>query len=483
MMNIKDNFNRLLILLIFVLFICVGLYGLPDSLFGYTIKKVDLLSDIRLKEASVSLDSLRAQLEETEAVIETDSAIRCDSTTQAELIDLRVIELRDSLYKIMSTGRQADTAGIRIEDHSTGHTGLSRFFAALNRRTSRPVRIAVTGDSFIEGDIMVADFRNDMQKKFGGRGVGFVPVTSPTAQYRPTIDQQIKGWTIHSILNDKKQAYTLSGMTFEVKSDKAEISFKTAGYYDRLKSVSSLKLIYEKTAGTNMQLVYNGSPDTINRVLSSSGIIDQYIVHDDSITTGRFTFTDAKGFRALGLALEDNEGVVVDNFSLRGNSGLLMERLDPADCESFDKVRHYDLIILQYGLNVIDENMLQYGWYKARMIKVISHLRHCFPDTDFLLMGVSDRCNQYNGEFQTMPAVLALLHTQRQIAQQAGIPFWNTFGAMGGENSMVGFVNKGWASKDYTHLSFRGGREIAKSLISALLIEKEFYDKAEQTVQ
>ncbi|MDR1160717.1 MAG: hypothetical protein LBK45_00105, partial [Tannerellaceae bacterium] len=289
--------------------------------------------------------------------------------------------------------------------------------------------------------------------------------------------------TTHSILNDKKQAYTLLGMTFEAKADKAEISFKAAGYYDRLKSVSSLKLLYERTEGVAMQLACNASPDTIYQSLSSANVIDQYSVRGDSIVEGRFTFTDAKGFRTLGIALEDEVGVVVDNFSLRGNSGLLMERLTPADCESFDKIRHYDLIILQYGLNVIDEEMLQYGWYRARMALVVNHLRSCFPGTDFLLLGVSDRCNQYNGEFKTMPAVLALLHTQRQIARQAGIPFWNTFGAMGGENSMVKFVDKGWASKDYTHLSFRGGREIAKSLIGALLLEKEFYDKAEQTVQ
>jgi hypothetical protein len=481
-MIVKNSFNRLLILLILVLFICIGLYGLPGSLFGYEIKKVDLLSDIRVKGAEVSLDSLRAQLAAEEAV-EIDSAAVRDSALQAGLMDLRAIELRDSLYKVMAANYGVDSAGVRIEDYSAGHTGLSRFFAALGRSKSRPVRIAVMGDSFIEGDIMVADLRNELQKKFGGRGVGFVPVTSQAAQYRPTIDQQVSGWTAHSILSDKKQTYTLVGMTFEAKAGKAEISFKASGYYDRLKSVSSLKLLYEKTEGAAMQLVCNASPDTIRQSLSSAKVIDQYILRGDSLAEGRFTFTDAKGFRALGLALEDDEGVVVDNFSLRGNSGLLMEHLNPADCESFDKIRHYDLIILQYGLNVIDEEMLQYGWYKARMAQVVNHLRSCFPETDFLLLGVSDRCNQYNGEFKTMPAVLALLHTQRQIARQAGIPFWNTFGAMGGENSMVRFVDKGWASKDYTHLSFRGGREIAKSLIEALLLEKEFYDKAEQTVQ
>jgi hypothetical protein len=78
-----------------------------------------------------------------------------------------------------------------------------------------------------------------------------------------------------------------------------------------------------------------------------------------------------------------------------------------------------------------------------------------------------------------MPAVLALLHTQRQTARSVKIPFWNMFGAMGGENSMVKFVEKGWAGKDYTHLTFKGGREIARSFMKALMLEKEFYDGLE----
>ncbi|MEG1545113.1 MAG: hypothetical protein RR382_11430, partial [Tannerellaceae bacterium] len=110
------------------------------------------------------------------------------------------------------------------------------------------------------------------------------------------------------------------------------------------------------------------------------------------------------------------------------------------------------------------------------------HVQRCFPMADILLLGVSDRSHQDEGEFETMPAVLALLHAQRQSARQVGIPFWNVFGAMGGENSMVRFVANNWASKDYTHLSFRGGREVAAALLKAILLEKEFYDKAEKAV-
>ena len=116
------------------------------------------------------------------------------------------------------------------------------------------------------------------------------------------------------------------------------------------------------------------------------------------------------------------------------------------------------------------------------MEEAVRHVQVCFPEADILLLGVSDRSHQEEGEFETMPAVLALLHTQRQIARKTGIPFWNTFGAMGGENSMVRYVENNWASKDYTHLSFRGGREIATVLFNALLLEKEFYDEADKVV-
>lgn len=116
------------------------------------------------------------------------------------------------------------------------------------------------------------------------------------------------------------------------------------------------------------------------------------------------------------------------------------------------------------------------------MVKVINHIQLCFPEADILMLGVSDRSRQDDGKFETMPAVLALLHAQRQAAKKAGVPFWNVFGAMGGENSMVRFVELNWASKDYTHLSFRGGREIADALLKALLSEKDFYDEAEKVV-
>ena len=210
-MNKDNNFGRLLLLLLIALGICLGLYYLPDQLFGMKIKKVDLLSDLRVKPESLSMDSLRMQLEQPDT-IRIDSAAMRDSILKTTGIDSVALALRDSLYNIMYADQGADSLGTRIEDYSVGHIGLKRFFAALrdNRKENRPVRVAFLGDSFIEGDIVVADFRSGMQERFGGRGVGFVPVTSVAAQFRPTIEQKAEGWTTWSMLTDHHHRYTLS---------------------------------------------------------------------------------------------------------------------------------------------------------------------------------------------------------------------------------------------------------------------------------
>lgn len=474
----KDNFGRLLVLLLIALSLGLGMYYLPDSLFGMKIKKVDLLSDIRIKPDALAMDSLRMQLEQPDT-LEIDSAAMRDSVMRTTGIDSVSLALRDSLYRVMYAVKGADSLGTRIEDYSVGHIGLKRFFAALRNSGNHPVRVGFLGDSFIEGDILVADFRSGLQKQFGGRGVGFVPVASVAAQFRPTVELKSEGWTTWSMLTDREHLYSLSGMTFEAKGEKASLSLKTTDRYPELQTVSSLKLLYEQNESTAMQLVCNGQTDTIREILPPASNIIQY-ERKGNFTEASFVFNRAKGFRALGVALEDDNGVIVDNYSLRGNSGVILHRLDSARCQAMNVIRPYDLIILQYGLNVVSDSLMQYGWYAKRMEDAVRRVQVCFPDADILLLSVSDRSHQVNGTFETMPAVLALLHAQRQTARRTGITFWNVFGAMGGENSMVRFVGNNWASKDYTHLSFRGGREIATALLKAILLEKDFYDEADK---
>jgi len=477
-MNKDNNFGRVLILLLTTMLICAGLYFMPNTLFGFKLKKLDILSDLRIKTGLSEIDSLRLQLEHPESITIDTAAMR-DSIIKATGIDSATLALRDSLYQQMHSNNNADSIGTHIEDYSVGHIALKRFFAALSKSQSRPVNVAFMGDSFIEGDILVSDFREGLQKKFGGRGVGFVPITAIAAQFRPTVEARAEGWTTWSILTNHNHAFTLSGMTFEAKCDKALMHVKTTRRFPELQTANSLKLFYEQNAETELLFSSNGQKDTLRETLPVVSTVTEY-ERKGNFREVSLVFNKAKGFRALGVALEDNTGVSVDNFSLRGNSGIVMARLNMSQCRALNEVRPYNLIIMQYGLNVVSDSVYHYGWYEKKMVNVIRQVKACFPEADILMLGVSDRSHQVEGKFQTMPAVLALLNTQRIIARETGIAFWNVFGAMGGENSMVRFVQNNWASKDYTHMSFRGGREIANALLKALLAEKDFYDEADK---
>jgi hypothetical protein len=494
----KNCANRFAAILSVALTVNLGLYWLPASIFGLEIKKVDLLSDIRELPESDRDDfpaiftddedgtygdsdiKIIADVPDNPAIQPAPPVIPPPAPTDSAISDTPPPDASDAGRNIRSDDHGNDNSpdylsGTRIEDFSSGHTGLRRFFTALDRvdRLGRPVRIAFLGDSFIEGDILVADFRAKMQERFGGRGVGFIPVTSNVAQYRPTIRQRADGWKTYSILKNRNRKYILSGLLFEPESDKAFIGFQTVDMYPGLEEVSSIKFIYSNNENTGLLLKIDA--DTSRHELPPAESITQYEI-TGNFTKGTLLFRNVAGLKAVGVAFEDNQGVVVDNFSLRGNSGTVLSELDGESCRELQRIRPYDLIVMQYGLNVASDSVREYGWYRNQMISVIEHLQDCFPGVDILLLGVSDRSHNDGGTYCTMPAVLSLLRAQRQIAQRTEVMFWNTFAAMGGRNSMIKYVNSNWASKDYTHLNFKGGREIARVLFDALIIEKDLYD-------
>ena len=501
-----NHAKRFAAILGIAILINMAFYRLPDSIFDIPVKKVDLLSDIRITSSNdenlfaeipdsefsgtdnINLKGAIGEGTESQAISKGASIGETASQADTKTPDANSGETANPANSKTSGANGGDTnssprnesrnntnylTNKNIEDFTPGHNGLHRFFSALDNidRLGRPVRIAFLGDSFIEGDILVADFRAKMQEQFGGRGVGFVPVTSITAQYRPTVKQSATGWKSYSILKDKNRKYVLSGFLFEPASNDASLQFQTVDSYPGLEEVSSLKFIYDRNVAAEM--IFKNDNETLSYKLPPTEVVTQFELKG-RFRKGTLQFKNSKGLRALGIALEDNHGVVVDNFSIRGNSGASLSVLDSNSCRDLQQIRPYDLIVLQYGLNVASESVREYSWYRNKMVSVIEHIHECFPDADILVLGVSDRSR--NGR-STMPAVLSLLRAQRQMAERTEVAFWSIFAAMGGQNSMVKYVNSNWASKDYTHLRFRGGREIAYALYDALITEKILYDE------
>ena len=86
-----------------------------------------------------------------------------------------------------------------------------------------------------------------------------------------------------------------------------------------------------------------------------------------------------------------------------------------------------------------------------------------------MVCNVSDRDQRSADGIRTMNAVKKLARYQRQIASESGVAFFDLFNAMGGDESMAKYVEKGWANKDYIHINFEGGKHIAEIVCKELL--------------
>jgi hypothetical protein len=176
------------------------------------------------------------------------------------------------------------------------------------------------------------------------------------------------------------------------------------------------------------------------------------------------------GFTGIGADFDSTKGgVAVDNFSIRSNNGQAMFWSSAAVNAQIHSMRPYDLVILQYGLNIMQADRHNYSLYGEQVEKMVRYVESCFPGAAVLVMGVSDRSQRNEQGIVPMSSAVDLTRSQREAAEKCGVAFWNTYEAMQRLGGMTRFVEQGWAGKDYTHINYGGGREIARSLYYALL--------------
>lgn len=438
-------------LVLIVLLALIGMHWLPSiTIDGYTLRRVDLLSDVRYPEQEEEADT--------------------DSLPPPPVVKPAFVD----------TCRSGMTC---IEDYSDSTLrGMSPFYQALDdvHSEDRMVRIAVFGDSFIEADIFTADLREMLQKKFGGCGVGFVTITSMTSGYRPTVRHTFGGWSSHAVTDSiyfDKQKQGVSGHYFLPRAG-AYVELRGQNKYASLLDTCQRASIFFYNKDTLQLSVRVNKDEAETHQIEPAGNLQQIQV-GGRIGSVRWTVDRTDSTLFYGLAMDGKKGVVVDNFSLRGSSGLSLRGIPAEMMQDFNKLRPYDLIILEYGLNVATERGRNYDDYQKGLLTAINHLKECFPQAGMLLLSVGDRdYKTENGDLRTMPGVKNLIRYQQNIAAESGIAFWNMFEAMGGEGSIAKMVHAkpSMANYDYTHINFRGGKHLANLLYQTLIYGKEQYD-------
>jgi hypothetical protein len=370
-----------------------------------------------------------------------------------------------------------------IEDYSENKKALAPFFRALKQTKNKPVRIAFFGDSFIEGDILTSSFRDTLQSLFGGQGVGYVPATSEVAQFRTTIDHSFSNWKTYSFVG-KKNPYSpvgTPGYCF-VPEEENELVFKP-GRRRFNNQFNKVRLFYRSEFNDTVNYTLNDTSHH-SMLLHASDSVSQLSINAKHAKSIKFNFDPVDSLKIYGLSFDDDKGIYVDNLSMRGNSGMGLLQVSRDMHQQFNTIQKYRLIILQYGLNVVSEtDSLGYDWYTQKMIRAVNNLKESFPESSILIVSVSDRSSNQDGKFATIPSMPVMRDAQREIARQCKVAFWDLFTAMGGENSMVKFVEAKppLAAKDYTHLTFRGGKKLARMLTDALLHERKEYEKKKKS--
>src|SRR5690625_3560530 len=340
-----------------------------------------------------------------------------------------------------------------------------------------------------DGDMIVQDLRELFQDKFGGAGVGFVPITSESATSRGSIHHRFSNnWEeyVYFKTYDSIYPFGVSGQVFyQVDTTKATTLHFASGLYTKGKLLEKPVLYFGKSNNPNGLVKVSTTTDTTELLLKSNRILNTLALSNRRRKKIDLEFINADSIPFYGVDFSSSYGIQVDNFSKRGNSGLPITQLDTQLMHAFQNALKYDLIILHYGTNVLNTNSFNYRWYQSRMQRVVDHLRNAFPNTSILVVSIADKATKYETEMQTDSAVTHLLASQKAYATNKKTGFVNLFTLMGGDGSMIEWVEEEpvRASKDYTHFNHQGAKQVAEMIYNQMDKGFKKYVKKQQAIE
>ncbi len=414
-------------------------------------------------------------------IIKKDSSVNNLDTLNNHIKD----DLKNKIKIIDNTGVESLEYTPKFPEILMGF--YSKIDSSLNK--NKVIRILHMGDSQLEGDRITCFLREMMQVKFGGSGVGLVPLFNPLHNY-PTLWISNKGnWKEDLVYNYpriiKDNKYGIAG-NISTLSDSlgGSVTFKRSSmaqpkakrfYNARLYSsdIQDSIWISVKINGDDLQAKSFG----INNKLS---IIEWNL--PKSPKKLQLTFKTNISPLFYGLTLDSITGVAVDNISFRGQASPRMDKTNHTLFKEMSSLMNVGLIVLQYGTNVVPTVSDNYDYYRVDLINQIKILQKVVPEVPIIVVGVGDIAKTINGKVQSIQYINKIVKAQREAALSCNCAFLNLYKAMGGEGSAIT-----WAKmkpkrvlSDYTHFSRGGGKIVAKWIYNSIMCKYKDYKKKEK---
>jgi hypothetical protein len=373
---------------------------------------------------------------------------------------------------------------------------LYPFFRELEKTETHGnfLRILHYGDSQIENSRITSTLRNQFQMRFGGSGVGLIPVLSPVP-HNASFDVIAEGnWERYTILARGKRntMHNRYGLLMSYSSLAPVPGTGVNGSFTiRPTGVGHARARRMEALGLYMG--HNNKPFLLE--LSSGGkMIDaELFFPSDSPRWIRWTlpgpaagytlsFEGDAGPEIYSISIDGAAGVAVDNIPMRGSSGLEFTATDLPVMKRMMEDLNVRLIILQFGVNVVPNVVNDYSYYENALFRQLMHLKSISQRYCIIVVGVSDMSARMpGGHYQSYPNIELIRDAQRNAAFRAGVPFWDLYSAMGGRNSMPSWVmaDPPLGQPDYTHFTFRGSALVGDLLYNAITIEYDDFLRKE----
>lgn len=462
----------------FTLVVILGLVGLgfvPSfKIFGMDLERIDILSELRTEESiEEAANSHIADFELLDMQLEAAEVI----DTLPEPIPVRyewVVSSAPRCNRVNLRSEDIRPAGSNIVDFEDFDTlAVTRFDQFIEKLAmGQDVRIAFMGDSFVEGDIVTCDLREELQSRFGGRGAGFIPADIPFATVRKSIKRTSTNWKTYSVMKSKeapeavRERLFISGYLAEGGAG-ATTRWQSTNSHASLDSCTQARILLISRDTSRVEVVLG---DTLrNEFMIAGDERVREIFVEGAVDDIRMRVVEGS-VMCYGASLEGNGGVTVDNFSVRSNNGHAIFGTSATVNRQIDEFVGYDLVVLQYGLNIMQQGQRKYTKYSDQVRDMIAYAERCFPNAAILVVGVSDRWvkNAETNAYEPIGSVDALTKYQRAAADSCNVVFWETARVMQNLGGMPAFVSNGWAAKDYTHINYAGGKRIANALTEAI---------------
>ena len=359
--------------------------------------------------------------------------------------------------------------------------GNERFFdevfAALEQAEEKPVRIVHYGDSQIEEDRITGTIRERLQERFGGNGPGMMPARKLSTP-RMSGSSSVK---LRRYFNYGGQSNRASGRQYGPFADFTRLDSVTTLSFRQVVRKDQRPSNFERVTlvAGNVRSYLNVSNEGDQRRVETTDNPLSFIRYELPDSSARVSLTTTGHADLYGVLLDSKTGVRMDNVPMRGCSGTIFTSMDDAQLRSFYKEENVRMIILQYGGNSVPylKTDKVISNYKENIRKQIRHIQELAPKAKIVFIGPSDMATTINGKRQTYPKLANVVDSLRSAALECGAAYWDIYGVMGGEGSMVQWVTArpALAGPDYIHFTLAGARKVGEMFCDSFSLYYEYY--------